>query len=200
MRLVDAVVDDPDLQAPVRRSPAARLAPHVRRADELRRAVVRPGLRGRRRRGAERVVGHRRPHGRARHRAQARQLRRGDDDRDAVERHVVMPVDARVRHVGGEPSGERLLGRRERTEVRDRPRCPQVERAPLHHRKRCLREGDDHFDELSADPWRRGRATAGEQREERGGKDEKAESSAAQARMVRVSAGFGGDAKWPTSR
>ena len=119
-----------------------------------------------------------------RHRAQTGKLRGGEEDGDAVERNVVVPVHVRVGHLRGEPGSERLLRRGERADIRRRPCRVEAERAPLHQRERRLRKGHDDFDQRPAGPRCRGRAPAGEQCEQSGGKDEKAEGWAAQARMV----------------
>ena len=101
VRLVDPVVDQPDLD-PLARGGEVR-APERGGADQ-----VRAGVGGRRRAGggrvAERVIRDGRPDGDARERAQAREIRGGEEDGDAVECDAVVPTDTgrrnRRRRVG----------------------------------------------------------------------------------------------------
>ena len=116
VRLVDAVVDDPDLD-PVARGAERRHAPHLGRADQTRAAVEqRAGRRRSARRARPPAVAPRRPSSEP-----------GEDDGEAVEDDAVAPGDPRGRDRGRDPGGERTLRRRQRCEVADARRRAQVE-------------------------------------------------------------------------
>ena len=174
MRLVDAVVDDSDLDALAGGGEAG--APERRRADQGR-AGVRGRFRGRGGHVAERVIGDCRPDGRAGERAQACQVGGGEHDRDAVECDAVVPVDVGCRNRDGQSGCERALRRRQSAQVRDRSRRAQRERmAPSRGRRECpvagdldgegrARQRDDHLDQIRRATRRRCCSSAREQRE-----------------------------------
>ena len=189
MRLVDAVVDQPDLDALPRRGEG--LPPERRGADQGRSRVRRLGG-ARFGNVAQRVIRHRRPDGRARQRAQARQIGLGEDDRDAVERDPVVPADAGCRNRHGEPRRECALRRGQRPEVGDRRRrahghgvtpsrrgCERPVACDL-HRERGSRERHDDLDELRRRSGSRGRRSSREQSESRSEGERKWEQGAVQ--------------------
>ena len=176
MRLLDAVVDEPDLEALA--GGGEVLSPERRGADQ-----GRPRARGRFGRDgasvAQRVIGHTRPDSRAGERAQARELGGREDHRHAVERHPVVPVDAGCRNRHSDPRREGALRRRQRAEIRDRgrrahgdgvaPACRCRKRPAVRDcgRERGPRQGDDDLDEPPGGTRRGGRRSARQQREDR---------------------------------
>ena len=99
MRLVDPVVDDPDLQALARRG--ERRAPEIRRADQPGRAVE------------QRPVREARPDCRARECAEPDELRARDDDGEAVQDDREAARDLCAGDRGLDPCLQRALRGRE---------------------------------------------------------------------------------------
>ncbi len=132
VRLVDPVVDEPDLDALA--GGGELRAPERGRADQSR-AWIR---RGRSSRGGriECVIRDARPDGRARDRVQACEIGRGEDDGDAVERDSVVPVDACRGDRDGEPGCERLLRGGQGVQVGGRCGFAHSERMALAWRRR----------------------------------------------------------------
>ena len=177
VRLVDAVVDDADLD-PVARRVEQRCVPELVGADQLRAAVE------------QRPVGDARPDLRdARNGGEPPELRARDDDGEAVEHDLVAPGDAGAGDGGGDARGERALRGRERAEVRDARRCAQVQPLGLEARAQDsaaldrLGEGrrlerDDDLDAV-------GRRSVRGRREENGGHRRREKKASFQVENVR---------------
>ena len=126
MRLVDALVDDPDLLALARGR--ERRAPERGGADQLGCAVER------------RVKGRRRPDFRDAGDARERgDLLRRDDDREAVQGHREPPADERARDRALDPVHDCALLAQHHLHVRDRGRRAQVDAAAAdRHGRECV--------------------------------------------------------------